>query len=166
MSTLKLEIGEKNKILRTVSKEAANFGAPELKRLAADMKETLAGIKTGVALAAPQVGINLRIFVLSKEFKTPTVYINPKIKNFGKETFVEEGCLSLPGLVGEVKRFPITRVEAFDENGKKFKLKAEGLLAQAFQHEVDHLNGVLFIDKAVNLRKYENERNYEKEQGL
>lgn len=166
MSILKLETGEKNKILRTKSKEIADFKAPGLKRLAADMKETLAGIKTGVALAAPQVGVTSRVFVISPEFKAPLVYINPKIKNFGKETPIEEGCLSLPNLVGEVKRFPITRIEAFDQNGKKFKLKAEGLLAQAFQHEVDHLDGVLFIDKAINLRKYENVRNYEKTQNL
>lgn len=156
MPILKLEIGEKNKILRTKSKEVVDFKAPELKRLVLDMKETLAGIKTGVALAAPQVGANLRVFILLPEFKTPLIYINPKIKNFGKEILVEEGCLSLPNLVGEVKRFPLTRVEAFDLNGKKFKQKAEGLLAQAFQHEVDHLDGVLFVDRAEKVFKIEN----------
>ena len=160
MSILKLEMGEKNKILRTRSKEIGVFGAVELKRLAADMKETLAGIKTGVALAAPQIGENSRIFVLSKEFsgKTPLVYVNPTIKNFGKETLVEEGCLSLPEILGLVKRFPITRIEAHDESGKKFKLKAEGLLAQAFQHEVDHLNGVLFIDRAEKIFKIKDKK--------
>lgn len=156
MSILNLETGEKNKILRTKSKEIVDFKAPELKRLAADMKETLAEIKTGVALAAPQVGVNFRVFVISPEFKAPLVYVDPKIKNYGKEIIVEEGCLSLPNLVGEVKRFPITRIEAFDQNGKKFKLKTEGLLAQAFQHEVDHLDGVLFVDRAEKIFKIEN----------
>lgn len=156
MSTLKLETGEKNKILRTKSKEIVDFKISELKRLTADMKETLAGIKTGVALAAPQVGVNFRVFVISPEFKAPLVYVNPKIKNFGKEILVEEGCLSLSNLVGEVKRFPLTRVEAFDLNGKRFKQKAEGLLAQAFQHEVDHLDGVLFVDRAEKVFKIEN----------
>lgn len=149
---INLQIGKDNKILRTKSQKVTDFNDPELKKFISDIKETLASIKEGAGLAAPQVGKNIRLFVLSPEVsKGQTVFINPKISTSFKKSIMNEACLSLPQIQGRVKRSVSAKIEAFDENGKKFKLKAEGLLAQAFQHEVDHLNGILFIDKTKEL---------------
>lgn len=149
---LKLEIGKDNKILRTKSREVADFGDPKIHKLIANMQETLSSIKEGAGLAAPQVGENVRIFVLSPEISKRLVFINPVAKKSLKKNKMQEGCLSLPKLIGVIKRSTNVKVQSYDENGKKFSLTATSLLAQAIQHEIDHLDGVLFIDKAEEVR--------------
>lgn len=151
----KLEIGEKNKVLRTQSEKIKDIKDQKIQKLIEQLIETLEKIETGVGLAASQIGKNLKIFVIHKELANKLannheVYINPKIiKKSDKEIQLEEGCLSLPNIWGLIKRSEKIKIEAFDENGKKFKIKAEGFLAQVFQHEIDHLNGILFIDRTL-----------------
>lgn len=140
-------------------------GVPtNVQKVIEEMKESLAKTPDGVALAAPQIGESLRIFVVSPraydamEMRMPEdenlVYINPIIKkrSFDKKK-MEEGCLSVRGWYGNVKRSTRAKVEAYDENGQKFRKEGQGLLAQIFQHEIDHLDGVLFDSKAKNLRE-------------
>lgn len=140
----------------------------EVKDAVKKMKEALHSQKDGVAIAAPQIGISLRIFVVSKNIfddeklrnlsniKSGTgkdmVFINPEITRLSKKKiWLPEGCLSVRWLYGEVKRADKAAISAYDESGKKFTRGASGLLAQIFQHETDHLDGVLFTDKAKNL---------------
>ena len=118
----------------------------------------------GVAIAAPQIGYSKRIFVISeKVFKEEKgskekIYINPKIINLSREKeSTNEGCLSVRWKYGEVQRSTKATVEAYNEKGKKFQRGASGLLAQIFQHEVDHLEGILFVDKAKNVKEYKPE---------
>ena len=139
--------------------EASLFGTRKLAKIIKDMREALDNEDDGVALAAPQIGLPLRIFVVSpraysKSDKTsPLVFINPRItKRSKKELLVDEGCLSIRWLYGEVKRSTNATVEAYDEEGKRFTRGGGGILAQIFQHEIDHLEGVLFTDKARNVR--------------
>lgn len=145
--------GPKNKILRTHSKEVSVFNNPALLDFIQDMYDTLASMENGVGLAAPQVSKNIRIFVASPKLKLQhTTFINPVIiKTSQKREAMEEGCLSVPGKYGNTRRAPTLKVEAYDENGKKFKMKADGLIAQLVQHEIDHLNGKLFSDTAKNI---------------
>jgi len=146
------------------------------------MSEALGGQNDGVAIAAPQIGYALRIFVVSgkvfaKDFianrkerfegKRPAddvkkirekekdlVFINPVITKLSKDKeWVPEGCLSVRWLYGKTHRAKKTTVSAYDENGRKFTRGASGLLAQIFQHETDHLNGILFIDHAKDIRE-------------
>ena len=119
----------------------------EIKKIAADMLETMYSAP-GVGLAAPQVGISLRMCVIdvSSEKNSPIVMINPKITEWGNKISTEEGCLSFPGIYENVKRFEAVGAEYTDLNGKKMKIKAEGFLAKAIQHEIDHLDSKLFID--------------------
>ncbi len=147
----------------------AEIGSHSLNSSIEDMKQALASQNDGVAIAGPQIGLGLRIFVVngrvfSKEFvqnrniddkeKMPDqVYINPKIvKTSRKKVLMEEGCLSVRYLYGQVKRSEKVTIEALDEKGQKITRGATGLLAEIFQHEIDHLEGVLFIDKAINIR--------------
>ena len=103
----------------------------------------------GVGLAAPQVGKSLALCIIKTEGKT-YILINPKIKSKSwKKEICEEGCLSFPGKFIPVKRSARVKVEALDRNSKKVILKVEGLLGRAFQHEIDHLNGILYIEKEV-----------------
>lgn len=149
---LKLQTGKDNKILRAKSSKVTDFSDPKIQKIIANMKETLFSmIETGIGLAAPQIGENIRIFILSPSISKQLIFINPTIKKSLRRTKVQEGCLSLPKLYGFLKRSKTVKVAAFDENGEKFKLKAEGLLAQAIQHEVDHLDGILFIDKSKEI---------------
>lgn len=128
----------------------------EIKKIGQDMIETM--IKNqGIGLAAPQVGELKRIIVVypikeraSEEMlKTePQIFINPKITKKSKETEIEEeGCLSFPGLFLKIKRPRGVEIEALNEKGEKVQIRAEGLLARIFQHEIDHLDGILFIDR-------------------
>lgn len=125
--------------------------APELPRLLKDMEETCLSVH-GVGLAANQIGLPYRLAVIllpgEKEEDPPKRYviINPKIVASHGEKIEEEGCLSLPGLWAEIKRYTDVTVEFLDETGTPKRLRARGLLAKAFQHEVDHLDGKLFID--------------------
>ncbi len=161
-------------ILRGIAKEipVEQIKSYRIKTIIREMKGALDGQEDGVAIAAPQIGYSLRIFVISKRIfdinKTaPTlqsesrpkasapkraqdmVFINPRIIKASREKkVVEEGCLSVRFLYGKVSRSNKATIEAYDESGKKVQRGGTGLLAQIFQHEVDHLNGILFIDKA------------------
>jgi peptide deformylase len=115
------------------------------------MFETMNEAK-GVGLAAPQVGVNLRLAIIDIG-DDPLVLINPRIiKGSGKETG-DEGCLSFPGLTEKVERAKKVVAEATDIDGSRYEIEAEGLLARAIQHELDHLDGVLFIDRISKARK-------------
>ncbi|MDO8443666.1 MAG: peptide deformylase [Candidatus Azambacteria bacterium] len=143
-------IQEKDPILRKRAEPVKNPGSPEIKELVADMVATMIEIN-GVGLAAPQVGASCRIFTVNVEDKI-SVFINPEIKDFSSDKIpFEEGCLSVPKIWGPVVRPKKLTVKALDENGKPFKIRAKGLLARVIQHEMDHLNGALFIDKAEKL---------------
>lgn len=120
-----------------------------LRLIIAAMKKILVTAH-GVGLAANQVGINLSIFIARPKNKF-YVFINPIIEASGEPILVEEGCLSLPGKWGYLKRHPEIKITYQDLQGKKRILKTKGLLAQIIQHEVDHLNGGLFIDKAKEI---------------
>ena len=140
---------------------------PELKKIIAAMKEAVRSEKDAVAIAAPQIGVSLQIFVVNSEIlnpkdeqgkskeKTPDlIFINPEIiKRSKKETEAEEGCLSVRWWYGKVRRAEKMTIRAYDENGKTFTRGGSGLLAQIFQHEIDHLNGILFTDKAKELHE-------------
>ncbi len=136
--------------LRKKSFEVTDFGE-RTKQLLDDMKETLMH-ENGAGLAAPQVGILRRIFVVYVDDKYYEC-INPQIiKTSGKQVG-EEGCLSVKGKCGVVERPNKVTVIAFDRNGKKFKVNAEGFMARAFLHENDHLDGILYIDKASSIKE-------------
>ena len=124
-----------------------------LQKLVDDMLDTMREVR-GVGLAAPQVGVPLRLFVveLPEDYDSPyagqtIVLYNPEIVRASGEWEPEEGCLSIPGWVANVKRYEVVTVKGRDRQGKEARFKADGLLGQAFQHEIDHLGGVLFIDR-------------------
>jgi len=106
-----------------------------------------------VGLAAPQVGVPLRIIVLQMPDEKPVAIINPEIVKRIGEREVTEGCLSVPGYAGEIKRSVSVTVKGLNREGKSIRLKATGLMAQALEHEFDHLDGVLFIDHVKNSDK-------------
>jgi peptide deformylase len=146
-------------ILRKKARKVADFG-PELQALIDDMIETMVEAP-GVGLAAPQVNVPLRLFVAEwgddedeEAPKKTYVLVNPEIKKFSKETVMGvEGCLSIPGIVGDVERARKVTVQAQNRHGQNMRLKADGWLARIFQHETDHLNGELFIEKAEKVWK-------------
>ena len=124
---------------------------PEIVALIADMHATMVEAK-GVGLAANQVGKDLQIFVIDKKLAdengVPDAYINPEITEYGKESDeMEEGCLSLPGTWLQMKRPKKVKLKALDQSGKKIKIKARGFLARVFQHEYDHLCGILIKNR-------------------
>jgi peptide deformylase len=120
---------------------------PEIRRIVTDMVETMYD-EVGIGLAAPQVGISLRLMVVGDE-KTPEAraLVNPIIAEQGGEVTSEEGCLSLPGIFAPVTRAEWVKLEAQDLDGKPVSIRARGLAARVYQHEMDHLDGVLFIDR-------------------
>jgi peptide deformylase len=119
---------------------------PELQALAADMIDTMYD-EAGIGLAAPQVGVSLRLMVVGDERgRDPRALVNPAIVERGGEITAEEGCLSLPGIFADVTRSEWVRIEAKDLDGQPVSIRARGLHARVFQHEIDHLDGVLFID--------------------
>lgn len=154
-------------VLRRVSKDVAKeeFNTPELALLIQDMADALQKEPDGVAIAAPQIGVAKRIFLARydrmlppREAEEPArapdigVFINPEIlKTSRKRTEADEGCLSVRGRYGTTRRYEQVTVRAFDEHGTRFTRGGGGLLAQAFQHEIDHLNGILFIDHATDV---------------
>jgi len=141
---------EKNPILRKKAESVKNPESPEINKLVAGMIATMTEIN-GIGLAAPQVGASLRIFTVNVEEKI-SVFINPEVKDFSNDKIpFEEGCLSVPKVWGPVVRPKKLTIKALDENGKPFKIRAKGLLARVIQHEMDHLDGTLFIDKAEKL---------------
>ena len=149
-------ITEPNKLLRQVSKPVNKVGKEEQK-LMKDMLETMYAAN-GIGLAAIQVGIPKRIIVMDickeENKKEPRYFVNPIIKNKDplKATY-EEGCLSVPNQFADIDRPSKCEVEYLDYNGQKQLLKAEGLLATCIQHEMDHLEGILFIDYLSKLKK-------------
>lgn len=144
----------------------ALFGTPELARMVADMAEALDGEEDGVAIAAPQIGLPWRIFLVRYDRVRPMppegepeppaeigVYANPSfVRTAKRKRGMDEGCLSVRGRYGTVKRAERATVRARDEHGAVFERGGGGLLAQVFQHEIDHLDGILFIDKAEQVR--------------
>lgn len=123
-------------------------------RLLDDMLQTM-DAADGVGLAAPQVGIALRVVVIDVG-DGPLELINPEIVACDGQERGQEGCLSVTGFYGDVDRYAHVRVEALNRHGKRFSVSGEGLLARALQHEIDHLEGILFIDKAITLTKQAN----------
>ncbi len=173
-------VQEGEEILRQTSNLVPEkmFGSGELKTLIAQMSEALDAEPDGVALAAPQIGVPLRVFIVrvdrtvhtkptaahpkkdaSKQASAPLVvtphlevYINPEIiRRSRKKQVVDEGCLSVRGIYGTTKRHERATIRARREDGSHVERGAGGLLAQIFEHEVDHLNGILFIDHATQL---------------
>jgi peptide deformylase len=140
-----------------------DIDSARIQNIIADMKTAVDGQKDGIAIAAPQIGELLRIFVVSgkimreadpkyKGKEDHLVFINPKILKLSKKLQdAEEGCLSVRWKYGFVKRAEKATISALDENGKPFERGASGILAQVFQHETDHLDGKLFIDKARDI---------------
>ncbi|MFA6297328.1 MAG: peptide deformylase [Candidatus Paceibacterota bacterium] len=172
------EIVQQNEpVLREIAQEIPikDIKSPRIQKILKDMKVALASQDDGVAIAAPQIGVPLRIFVVAgalfdmikneeeggkdlvkrktkKEVSPDMVFINPVVTKLSKTTeMMEEGCLSVRYLYGKVRRSTKATVQAYDENGKKFERGGSGMLAQVFQHETDHLDGTLFIDKAVDV---------------
>lgn len=166
--------GHENPLLRVVAREVAvnDIKSAHIRTLIADMKKLLAKEEYGVALAAPQVGESLRLFIVSgralardsrnapdepdkKEDAAALpdqVYINPELIKLSRgRKNKHEGCLSIRGKWGEVPRAEKATVRAYDENGNKFTRGASGFLAHVFQHEMDHLEGILYSDKATAL---------------
>ncbi len=138
---------DEDPLLRKTSRVVKNIDE-RTKILVEDMLDTLYYTENGIGLAAPQVGVLKRIFVIDmKNDEGPIVFINPEITAQSGEQFYSEGCLSIPGLTGEVRRPAEVTVQATDENGNDFVLEADGLLAVCICHENDHLDGVLFTDR-------------------
>lgn len=156
---------KEGKVLRAKSKPVDfKKEAKTLPKLIDQMKEAMFSQEDGVALAAPQIGVLKRIFVINpivykeEKFKgaQETVFINPVIlKTSSDKKLMEEGCLSVRPLYGKVRRSSRVTISAFNEAGEKFEITGSGLLAQVFQHETDHLEGVLFVDKAKELYELE-----------
>ncbi len=154
--TIKNILTEPNKLLRQISKNVDEVGKEE-QRLMDDMLDTMYHAK-GIGLAAIQIGVPKRIIVMdiSKEEgkKEPLYFVNPVIKN--KDTLksrYEEGCLSVPNQFAEIDRPSKCEIEYLNYNGEKKLIKVDGLLATCIQHEMDHLNGILFIDYLSKLKK-------------
>jgi len=185
-----------NKVLRQTAKEipVLNIRTTKIQKILKEMSVALKSQDDGVAIAAPQIGYKLRIFIVSgkifgTEFSgrgvsqadeprgnagvaTPDrdpvqrdsvpkdlIFINPKISKLSRDKqWMPEGCLSVRPLFGKTFRSVKATVTAYDENGKKFTRGASGLLAQIFQHETDHLNGILFIDHAIDIKAEEPEK--------
>jgi peptide deformylase len=152
---------KEDKVLRKTAEPVLieEIKSQKVKKILKDMKEALQNETDGVAIAAPQIGVSLRIFLVSEKIfnektrkKENLVYINPEIVKLSKEKkYVPEGCLSVRWLYGNVRRSLQAKVTAYNEKGEKFTRGGSGLLAQIFQHEIDHLDGALFIDKAKDL---------------
>lgn len=159
--------------LRKIAKSVPikDITTPKIKKILSDMSKALHTQDDGVAIAAPQIGVSLRIFVVSgrifdEDFvrgKIPSplptvhsdmVFINPVFKKISKDRkLLSEGCLSVRPLYGKVRRATKATMEAYNEKGQKFTKDGTGLLAHIFQHETDHLDGILFIDKAKDLHE-------------
>ena len=181
---MKKILQQKEKVLHQIAEEV-NISDIKTKKIQTVIKEMSASLKSqddGVAIAAPQIGYKLRIFVVSgkifakdfaksreerllnenniikstykKEILKDLIFINPKISKLSREKeWVPEGCLSVRWLYGKTFRSKKVIITAYDEKGKKFQRGASGLLAQIFQHETDHLNGILFIDHAKDIKE-------------
>ena len=152
--------------LRTVAKPIDEVNS-EIKQLVADMFETMREEK-GIGLAATQVNRHVRLVVMdvSEEQNEPRVFINPEIVNKEGSTISEEGCLSVPGNYAKVDRAEKVTVKALDCEGEPYELEADGLLAICIQHELDHLDGKLFVDYLSPLKRQRIRKKLEKEARL
>ncbi len=165
-------------VLRHKAKKVTHFG-PSLETLVAEMLDSMHAVN-GLGLAAPQIGVPLRVIVIEmpeeKDEAGKTiqpsqlyVYCNPEIIKAQGEEEVEEACLSVPGYLGLVQRATSVTVKGQDIKGHRIRTKAEGLLARAFQHEIDHLNGTLYIDRVESpekLYRLEDEEDHELRPGI
>lgn len=140
------------------------FGSSYIKEVVGVMQKSLSKESDGVALAAPQIGLSLRIFVISPNAYQenakwkPLVFINPRITKISKKTTtMQEGCLSVRWVYGKTTRSISATVEAYDVEGNKFSYGGTGLIAHIFQHEIDHLDGVLFIDHGFDFEEFTEE---------
>lgn len=133
-------------VLREKAKRVTQFDKA-LHRLLDDMVETMQAAP-GVGLAGPQVGVGLRVAVLDVD-ESITVIVNPEIVKRSGEHEPDEGCLSFPGYWGHLRRAEKVTVKARDRHGKELRINADGLLAQALQHEIDHLDGIMYIDRMM-----------------
>ena len=154
--SVKTILTEPNKLLRQISESVEKVGDEE-RTLMDDMLDTMYDAP-GIGLAAIQIGVPKRIIVMdisrNEDKKEPRYFVNPVIKNKNEEKIkYEEGCLSVPDQFAEIERPKACEVEYLDYNGKKQLLKADGLLATCIQHEMDHLEGILFIDYLSKLKK-------------
>lgn len=139
-------------VLRQKAEPVTDFNE-ELAELIDQMAVAMVENK-GIGLAAPQIGLLKRLFVCSVDGSDPVAYINPEIIETSLETSVyEEGCLSLPGIYADVERPERVVIQAFNKRGRPFKVEAQGLLATCVQHELDHLNGTLFVDYLPEKKK-------------
>jgi peptide deformylase len=132
-------------VLRQKAKRVTKID-DSIQKLIEDMIDTLRADPNRAGLAAPQVGVLLRVAVIELPEQELVTMINPEIVKKEGERIVQEGCLSIPGYFGEIKRAVTVKVKAKNRDGKEFRLKAEGLLAQALEQEIEHLDGILYID--------------------
>lgn len=159
-----------NEVLRRGAEEVTpeRIKSAEIQNIIKKLKQAIAENEEAVAVASPQIGKSWRIFVISEYVFSPEnkekkkndygylIFINPKIiKKSREQKIMTEGCLSTANVYGTIKRSEKIKVEAMDENGKKFTKSGKGLFSQVIQHEIDHLDGILFTDKAIILKKYE-----------
>jgi len=144
MVTLRICSFSRDPVLRQKAKKVATIDN-SIQRLIDDMIETMQQ-SNGVGLAAPQVGVPLRVIVIQMPGEQPMAIVNPEIVERAGEQEVTEGCLSVPNYIGELKRSAKVTVKGRDRTGKRIKIKAAGLMAEALEHEIDHLNGILYID--------------------
>ncbi len=144
-----------NPVLHQKAKKVRKIDG-SIQKLIDDMIDTMHDIE-GVGLAAPQVGVPLQVVVIQMPDEEDVItLINPEIVKTSEESEeMTEGCLSLPGYRGDVKRFTSITVKARDREGKPIRIKGEGLMAQALQHEVDHVNGIVFVDHLESMDKLE-----------
>lgn len=135
-------------VLRQKAKRVKTID-PSVSKLIKNMVETMRKA-SGVGLAAPQVGVPLRVVVIEVPDQEPICLINPQIVRKSGERIIEEGCLSIPGYVGQVCRAVSVTAKGLDPKGKEVRIKGTDLLAQALEHEINHLNGVLYIDQLTS----------------
>jgi peptide deformylase len=138
-------------ILRQRAKKVTKIDS-SIQKLIDDMIDTMQAVK-GVGLAAPQIGVSLRVVVIEIPGEEVITLINPGVIKRQGERVVQEACLSVPGYQGEIKRSVTVKIKAQDRQGKEIRLKGEELLAQALEHETDHLNGTLYIDHVESPEK-------------
>ena len=139
-------------ILKQKSKRVRTIDG-SIQKLISDMIETMHSVPGRVGLAAAQVGIPLRVIVIGLPEEEDIALINPEIVRRTGERLIDEGCLSLPGYVGQIKRAESVTVKGRDQNGKEIRIKADGLLAQVLEHEIDHINGKLYIEHLESMDK-------------
>lgn len=141
-----------NPVLRTPAAPVKSAPAPYLEALARDLIDTMHA-KDGIGIAAPQIGISEQVIIINAE-DGELVLLNPQIKKHSvRKEDGEEGCLSIPGVFGIVSRFRSVTVTAQKLNGTPVTIEGEGLMARVLQHEIDHINGILFIDRAKRITK-------------